>query len=114
LFEAALQQLGIKELPWEEYSGGFEMLVASSAPIYWSLCLLTGIAVFRLRANEHSIERPFQIPLYPLPPLIFCGTCGYMLWASLAYARWLVLLGLIPIVLGSLVYIIVRTINSAR
>jgi hypothetical protein len=25
------------------------------------------------------------VPLYPLLPLVFCATCGYMLWSSLSY-----------------------------
>ena len=60
-------------LPWEEFSGGFETLVAGSAPVYWGLCLLTGIAVFVLRAIDPTIERPFPMPLFPLPALVFCG-----------------------------------------
>jgi APA family basic amino acid/polyamine antiporter len=25
------------------------------------------------------------VPLFPLLPLLFCGSCAYMLWSSLSY-----------------------------
>jgi len=100
VFDAALRALGLNGLPWEEYSGGFETLVAGSTPVYWTLTLLTGIAVFVLRARDRSIERPFRMPLFPLPALVFCATCVYLLFASIAHARWLVLLGLVPLLAG--------------
>jgi amino acid transporter len=114
LFEAAVRQLGVADVPWEQYGGGFETLVAGTAPIYWSLCLMTGIAVFLLRANDRTIERPFRIPLYPLPPLVFAGTCVYMLCASLTHAKWLVLLGLVPVIVCVVVYFFARMNYTAR
>jgi amino acid transporter len=100
LFDAALGWIGLTGLPWGNFLGGFETLVAGSAPVYWALCLLTGLAVFVLRAKDSSAERPFRIPLFPLPALVFCATCAFMLYASLEYARWLVLLGVVPLVIG--------------
>jgi amino acid transporter len=58
-FDAALNAVGIDGLPWERYFGGFETLVAGSAPIYWGLSLLTGIAVFSLRFADRDVPRPF-------------------------------------------------------
>ena len=99
-FDAALNSVGFNRLPWQQYFGGFETLVAGSTPVYWALSLLTGVALFLLRRKDRTISRPFSVPLYPLPPLVFCATCAYMLYASVAYAKWLVLIGAIPLALG--------------
>jgi basic amino acid/polyamine antiporter, APA family len=108
-FDAALHLIGVAGLPWEQYHGGFETLVAGSAPVFWGLCLLTGIAVFVLRAIDPTTERPFTMPLYPLPALVFCGTCAYILQASVLYARWLTLLGAVPLAAGGMVWFAVRS-----
>jgi len=107
-FDAALRGLGLRGLPWNEYFGGFETLIAGSTPVYWAMTLLTGMAVFILRARDRSAERPFRIPLYPLPPLVFCATCALMLYASVTYARWLVLLGAVPLAIGGALSFLMR------
>lgn len=99
-FDAALRAVGLAGLPWQEYNGGFEALVAGSTPVYWALSLLTGLAVFTLRCKDRAIERPFTIPLFPVPAVLFCATCAYMLYASAIYARWLVLLAVMPLMIG--------------
>jgi basic amino acid/polyamine antiporter, APA family len=96
LFDAALKGVGLTPLPWQKFSSGFETLVAGSAPVYWGLCLLTAVAVFVLRIKHPDRERPFQMPLYPFPAILFCATCGYMLYASVDYAGGLSMLGTTP------------------
>jgi amino acid transporter len=108
-FDAALQGIGIAPLPWSRFFGGFETLVAGSTPVFWVFTLLTAVAVFVLRVRDSSIERPFKIPLFPLPPVIFCGTCLFMLWASVAYAKWLTLLGFMPLIAGAVVWLFMRS-----
>jgi basic amino acid/polyamine antiporter, APA family len=77
------------------------------------LSLLTGAAVFLLRRKDRSIERPFSAPLYPLPPLMFCVTCAYMLYASAAYAKWLVLIGAFPLAIGGVLALMLRKHDAA-
>jgi APA family basic amino acid/polyamine antiporter len=108
-FDAVLRRVGIASLPWDKYAGGFEMLVAGSAPVFWGFFFLGGLAVFVLRAkNAGAEERPFTIPLYPLPPLVFCATSLYLLYKSLDYARWLTLIGVVPLIIGAALLPIVR------
>lgn len=107
-FDWSLSTLGLGVLPWEQYEGGFEMLVAGSAPAFWVLTLLTGIAVFVLRFRDRQLPRTFSMPFYPLPAIVFCGTCLFMLRASLDYARALSLLGFIPLGIGGVVWLAVR------
>jgi amino acid transporter len=100
--------LGVPALPWDQFFGGFETLLAGSAPIFWSFFLLTGCAVFVLRRHEPDVERPFRIPFFPLPPLVFCATCLYMIYSSLDYAGWLVLVGIVPVLAGGLILLPIR------
>lgn len=111
-FDSALTHVGLSGLPWEKYYGGFETLVAGSTPVYWSLTLLTGMSVFVLRSRNRSTPRPFSMPLFPLPALVFCGTCMYMLGASLAYAKWLSLIGFVPTAMGIAAWFAVRSSRS--
>jgi basic amino acid/polyamine antiporter, APA family len=64
---------------------GFEAVVELAAPVFWFFFLLTGLALFVLRWREPRARRPFRVPLYPFVPMVFCATCAYMLWSSLAY-----------------------------
>ncbi|MEA5570033.1 APC family permease [Calothrix sp. UHCC 0171] len=64
---------------------GFETMVDYTAPVFWFFFLLSGIALIVLRYREPSIPRPFKVPLYPVIPLLFCATCGYLLYSSINY-----------------------------
>jgi len=102
--DAALGLIGRSAVPWDRYDGGFGTLVTATAPVFWSFFLLTGVSIFVLRGKDRQLERPFAVPLYPLVPIIFCGMCGYMLYASVMYAWKLALLGMLPVVLGVPLY----------
>jgi amino acid transporter len=79
---------------------GFSAMVAYTTPVFWTFFLLCGIALFIFRARE---GRPagFQVPLFPLVPLVFCCTCAYMLYSSINYVRFAVSFG--TAVLGGIV-----------
>ena len=65
--------------------GGFKAMVEFTAPVFWLFFLLAGASLIVLRRREPNHERPFEVPLYPLLPLLFCAVCAYMLWSSLSY-----------------------------
>jgi amino acid transporter len=102
--DGALQLIGREGLPWEDYGGGFDTLVAGTAPVFWAFFLLTGLALFVLRDRDGQRPRPFRTPLYPIPPIIFCDMCAYMLYSSLTYAKWLAIIGLLPLAVGIPLY----------
>ena len=93
--------------------GGFEAMVAYTAPVFWLILLGTGAAVIVLRQREPEVERPFRVPLYPWTPLLFCIVAGYMLHASVAYAGRGALLGLGVVIAGIPVLALARSRTTA-
>jgi amino acid transporter len=102
-----LTSLGFREVTlW--FEGGFFPLLQCSAPIFWLFFLLAGLSLFVLRINEPGVERPFRVPLFPLVPLLFCATCGYMLYSGIQFAGQLGLVGAGLVLLGIPFYIFSR------
>jgi amino acid transporter len=66
---------------------GVQTMVEFTAPVFWFFFLLTGIALLVLRFREPQRPRPFKVPGYPILPLVFVCTCGYLLYSSLTYAH---------------------------
>lgn len=112
VFDNMCAIVGLQQLPWDRYGGGFELLVAATAPVFWLFLLLTGVAVFVLRTKGDDARRPFSLPLYPLVPLLFCGVCCYMLYASVKYANVLALLGAMPLVVGVPLFLFSERLRS--
>jgi amino acid transporter len=103
-----LRGVGLDPVPWKEYYGGFDTLLAGTAPVFWGFFLLSGLSLFALRQRDPGVVRPFAVPLYPLLPLVFCGTCGYMLYSAIAYAKYVALLGAVPLLVGLPLYYLSR------
>lgn len=64
---------------------GVKFMVDFTAPVFWFFFLLTGVALFVLRLRRPHVARPFKVPLYPILPLVFVATCGFLLYRSLLY-----------------------------
>lgn len=79
---------------------GFETMVDYTAPAFWFFFLLTGVSLFVLRYRDPEAERPFQVPLYPLTPLLFCATSAYLLYSSLAYVGIGAIASVVVLVVG--------------
>ncbi len=111
-----LTKVGLEPMPWARYFGGFDTLFAGSAPVFWVFFLLTGLSLFVLRFKDPHIERPFRLrfPLYPLLPLIFCGMCVYGLYSASIYAKWVSLIGVIPLLIGVPLYLISSRRDTAK
>ena len=65
--------------------GGFKRLLAFAAPFFWLFFTLVSISIVLFRLREPDRERPFRAPWFPLPPLLFIASCGFMLYASASY-----------------------------
>jgi len=103
----AFSALGIDEVSWAG-KGGFDTLLRCTAPVFWLFFLLTSLSLFVLRRLDPHIERPFRVPLYPLCPLLFTATCGYMLYGGIRYAESLTWVGLGLLAAGVPVYLASR------
>jgi amino acid transporter len=91
-------------LPWDRYGDGFSTLVSASAPVFWLFFLLNGLAVIVQRFRDPTQPRPFRVPGYPIPPLLFAATSGFMLYSSTNYAWPLLPFVLIPVLAGIPLY----------
>jgi APA family basic amino acid/polyamine antiporter len=111
LIDAALSQVSLPAIPWTQYFGGFETLVAATAPVFWTFFLLSGLSLFVLRRVEPERESGFRVPWYPLPPMLFCMMSSYMLYSSITYAKWLSLMGFVPLIPGVLLYLLSRRLE---
>jgi amino acid transporter len=81
---------------------GFETMVEYTAPVFWLFLFLTGVALLVLRRRDPDRPRPFRVPLYPLTPLAFCATSGYLVYSSLAYTGLGALVGVGVLAAGTL------------
>lgn len=90
---------------------GFQAVVEYSAPVFWFFFLLVGISLFVLRWRMPDAERPFRVPLYPLLPAIFCLTCAYLLYSSLAYTGTGALIGVAVVALGGILLLFLNPIR---
>jgi basic amino acid/polyamine antiporter, APA family len=79
---------------------GFKTMVDYTAPIFWFFFLLSSISLLVLRVRDPARPRPFQVPLYPVVPLLFCAACGYLLYSSLVYTGTGAIVGVIVVALG--------------
>lgn len=93
---------------------GFETMVDYTAPAFWCFFLLSGVSLFVLRLREPQVNRPFQVPLYPLTPLLFCAICAYMLWSSLTYAGVGALVGVVVVLFGIPLLVLAQYQNLAK
>jgi basic amino acid/polyamine antiporter, APA family len=80
---------------------GFTAMVEYTAPVFWGFLLLVGVSFFVLRIKEPDRPRPFTVPLYPVVPLLFCITCTYLLYSSLAYTGYGALFGVAVLLAGT-------------
>ncbi len=110
--DVVMTSIGRSALPWDTFGGGFQTLVAATAPVFWMFFLLSGLSLFVFRIRQPEAERPFRVPGYPVVPVIFCLGSAYMVYASLDYARDLALMALIPLAVGVPVYVVSRRLGS--
>jgi APA family basic amino acid/polyamine antiporter len=92
---------------------GFQAMVDYTAPVFWFFMLLVSGALFVLRRRDPDRPRPFHVPFYPVTPILFCLTCGYLLYSSLAYTGRGALIGVAVLILGAPLLMVGRSRSEA-
>ena len=87
---------------------GFETLVEYTAPVFWLFFCLSGVSLFLLRRREPWVARPFRVPFYPITPLVFCLTSGYLLYASVMHTGIGAVWGVAVLAVGAVVLVLTR------
>lgn len=64
---------------------GFTDLTVANAPFFWSFLGLTMIAMIVMRYRLAGQFIGYKTPLFPLLPLLFLATCGFMVYRSWTY-----------------------------
>jgi amino acid transporter len=65
---------------------GFTAMVEFTAPVFWGFLCLVGLSLFILRRKTSARTDAFRVPLYPVTPLLFVASCGYLTYSSVQYA----------------------------
>lgn len=92
---------------------GFATMVEYTAPVFWLFFVLSGVALFVLRARSPERRRPFSVPFYPITPLLFCGSSAYLLYASVRHTGVGALAGLAVLAVGALVLLLRKRPRAA-
>ncbi len=76
--------------------------------------MLTVIGIFILRRRTAPSERPFKLPLYPIPPLIFIACTCWMIYYVSNDVPKIILYSLLTMVPGLLLYFVARNKNRSH
>lgn len=104
--DGAVELLRIPAVEWGRFGGGFDTLIALTAPVFWLFFLMTGCSLVILRWKEPARPRPFRTPLFPFTVLLFCGSCVFMVWSSISWAGSLAAFGGVQLLVGLVLYLI--------
>jgi amino acid transporter len=97
---------------WGGGQSGFDTLLSCTAAVFWLFFLLTGVALFVLRARDRHVQRPFAAPGYPLTPLIFCVCCAAMLGGTALAVPLQTLVGTAVLAAGLPLYLVSRRLGG--
>lgn len=80
--------------------GSFVNAVLYTAATVYSFYLASTLSVFVLRRKEPDIERPYRVAGYPFTPIIFAGTCIFLIYSAVAYKPWIALISCCLLLIG--------------
>ena len=81
--------------------GGFEAMVAYTAPVFWFFMMLVAASIYVFRSRETGEVTHYRVPLYPVTPAILILTCLWMLYSSINYAGLGSIVGVAILLLGT-------------
>lgn len=90
------------------FTGTFEQLLLYIQGLLLSCSLFAVLGVFWLRYKLPNAPRPFKVPLYPLPPLLFTAVTLWMLISLVQRHPTECAWGLTTLVIGVILYFILK------
>lgn len=78
-------------------------MVDYTAPVFWFFILLTTASIFVFRRRDNG-TLDYEVPFFPMTPLLFMGVCGYLLYSSLVFTGLGALVGIGIFLLGLPLY----------
>ena len=84
--------------------GSFLNAVIYTAAAVYSFYLATCIAVIILRIRDPKTERPFKMPFYPIPIVVFSSVCIFLIYGAIAYKPMMALFVAAIVGVGALTY----------
>lgn len=90
------------------FSGAFDAVLNYVEALLLVSSLLAVVSVIWLRWRRPEVVRPFKVPLYPVPPLLFAAATGYMLIFLVQRRPQELMWGAVTLLVGWLIYVVVR------
>ncbi|MDH4475568.1 MAG: amino acid permease [Verrucomicrobiaceae bacterium] len=90
------------------FSGTFDAVLNYVEALLLVSSLLAVVAVIWLRWRRPEVARPFKVPLYPVPPLLFAAATSYMLIYLVQRRPQELMWGAVTLLAGWLIYVMVR------
>ncbi|MCK5000275.1 MAG: amino acid permease, partial [Anaerohalosphaera sp.] len=100
------------------FARSFIDTIIYTAPVVWIFFLATAISVFVLRRKDKNTTRPWKVPLFPLPTIVFIATSIFMLYNCITFAyankpkAFLVVTS--ALILGVIVYCVTETLFTKK
>ena len=92
----------------------FESILVFAGFTLGASTLLTVAGLFILRWRRPELARPYRVPLYPLPPLVFLGLMGWTLIYLLAQRPMEGLAGVAVLASGGAFYALSRHLSARK
>jgi basic amino acid/polyamine antiporter, APA family len=90
------------------FSGTFDAVLNYVEALLLVSSLLAVVAVIWLRWRRPEVARPFKVPLYPVPPLLFAAATSYMLIFLVQRRPQELMWGAVTLLAGWLIHVMVR------
>jgi APA family basic amino acid/polyamine antiporter len=85
-------------------TSSFEKILVYTQFALLACSFLAVFGVMVLRGTQPDLPRPFRIPLYPLPPLLFLAISGFAIFYTAIIKPLEALFGLLTLVAAMLFY----------
>lgn len=90
----------------------FESILIFAGFTLGASTLFTVAGLFVLRWRRPELDRPYRVPMYPLPPLVFLGLMGWTLTYLLVQRPTEGLAGLAILASGAVFYVLSRRVSN--